>query len=169
MTIFERVRSLFVDHKDGLQRFAYTKLKNWDDAEEIVQDAFQNYLRISDDEQVENPKAFLYKTAHNLALNHLRKSGYRNSHLASLDADDSTVSLEQEVVSQQDVESVQKHLNALPEITRRIFLCQRIQGMTYPDIARKFELSEHQVQKHMMKALNYLRKHIDRKDTTSFS
>lgn len=162
MAFYEAVKSLFLRHSDGMHRFVYRKLGDWDDAEEIVQDAFQNYLNIDSAESVENPKAFLYKTAHNLALNHLRKSGYRNAHLASLEAEEESTSLEREVISQRDVQSVQESINALPEITRRVFLANRIDGQTYPQISSEFELSISQVQKHMIKALNYLRKKLDR-------
>lgn len=162
MKLSDAVKSLFLDYSDGLNRFVYRKLGNIDDAEEIVQDTFHNYLRIDKAEQIENPQAFLYKTAHNLALNHLRKSGYRNEHLASLDINDSTLPLEREVFSQRDVDELQKRLHRLPEITRKIFLRNRMDGLTYPEISEEYNISISRVQKHMIKALKYLRTHLDR-------
>jgi RNA polymerase sigma-70 factor (ECF subfamily) len=162
MKFSEAVKSLFVTYSDGLNRFVYQKLGNIDDAQEIVQDTFHNYLRIEDQEDIENPQAFLYKTAHNLALNHIRKSGYRAAHLQTLDDGAQSVSLEREVFSQRDVENLQEHLNKLPELTRKIFLSNRMDGKTYPEISQDFAISLGSVQKHMVKALNYLRRHLDR-------
>lgn len=165
MAFSDIVKSLFVNYNDGLQRFVYQKLGNAADAEEIVQDTFHNYLRIEDSEKIENPQAFLYKTAHNLALNHIRKASYRDSHLKSLDPNEQSVALEREVISQNDVEHLQARLEKLPELTRKIFLKNRLEGKTYPQICDEFNLSIGSVQKHMIKALNYLRKHLQHTDT----
>lgn len=162
MKFSEIVKSLFVRHGDGLHRFVYQKLGNMDDAAEIVQDTFHNYLRIEDSEEIENPQAFLYKTAHNLALNHLRKNGYRHAHLQTLEAEPGSLPLEREIFSQRDVDHLQERLHLLPEKTRNIFLRNRLDGKTYPEISTEFNISLSTVQKHMIKALTYLRKHLDR-------
>lgn len=162
MKFAETVKSLFVSYSDGLHRFVYQKLGNTDDAAEIVQDTFYNYLRMDDTEEIENPQAFLYKTAHNLALNHIRKNGYRQSHLNTLDADPQTLPLEREIFAQRDIDMLQRRLRQLPETTQRIFLLNRIDGKTYPEISEQCNLSISSVQKHMIKALTYLRKNLDR-------
>lgn len=162
MKFSEVVKSLFVDYSDGLHRFVYKKLGDRDDADEIVQDTFHNYLRLESQEEIENPQAFLYKTAHNLALNHLRKNGHRNAYLATLASDCGTLPLEREVFSQRDVDELQKRLYRLPNLTRDIFLSNRIDGKTYPEIGTQYGISISSVQKHMIKALKYLRKHLDR-------
>ena len=162
MKFSEIVKSLFIRNRDGLSRFVYSKVGNVEDAQEIVQDTFHNFLRMESSEEVENPQAFLYKTAHNLALNHLRKSSYREAHLNSLDSDPQTVSLERQVISQKDVDQLQLRINKLPELTQKIFLSNRMEGKSYPQISEEFGMSIGSVQKHMSKALNYLRKHLDR-------
>jgi len=162
MKVTETVKNLFLSYRDSLHRFVYQKLGNSEDAEEIVQDAFHNYLKIEEKEKVENPQAFLYKTAHNLALNHIRKNGYRKAHLETTEADPKTLTLEAEVVSQVEVEMLQNKLNQLPEQTQKIFLANRIEGKTYPEIGLEYGISVSKVQKHISKALNFLRLHLER-------
>lgn len=162
MKFSENVKSLFTKHNDELYRYIHKKFGNSADAEEIVQDAFCSYLKIGNSEKIDNPRAFLYKTANNLALNHIRKSGYRNAHLNTLDKTESSIPLEREVFAKSDVESLQANLNELPELTRMIFLMNRMDGKSYPEIGRELEVSLSQVQKHMIAALKFLRKNLDR-------
>ncbi len=162
MKLSEIVRSLFVKHNDELHRYVSKKLNCPNDAEEVVQEVFYNYMRMDDAENVENPRAFLYKTANNLALNHIRKSSYRSAHLNTLDRDRQTPTLEAEVFSQKDIDTLQASLNELPELTKVIFLMNRIEAKTYAEIAKEVNTSVSSIQKHMMAALKYLRKNLER-------
>lgn len=47
-------------------------------------------------------------------------------------------------------------LGKLPERTREIFLLQRIEGLTYRDIAATLDVSKGTVDKHMAKAMMFL-------------
>jgi RNA polymerase sigma-70 factor (ECF subfamily) len=51
---------------------------------------------------------------------------------------------------------VMRALNELPERTREIFVLQRLEQMTYPQIAEALAISVSTVEKHMIKALAYL-------------
>ncbi len=161
MNITLMVQRLFNQYRPELKRSVQSTLGNADDAEDIVQDAFHNLIRMESLEKVENPRAFLHKTATNLALNHLRKNRYRQSHIESLDPEEQSPTLEREVFAIDDVEKLQKRIHSLPELTREVFLLNRMSGLSYTEIGKQLNLSNSQVQKHISKALSFLRKFLD--------
>ncbi len=155
------VKSLFVNHNDELQKFVARKLGNTEDAEEIVQDTFHNFMRLENLDDIENPRAFLYKTANNLALNRLRKNKNHKSYTENIELNEESLSLEREIISQQDAELLYRHIEELPQKTKQIFLMNRIEAMSYPEIAEALGISVSGVSKHMMKALKYIRENLD--------
>ena len=64
------LEALFENEECGLVRFACSFVKRRDIAEELVQEAFLRVHRHWDD--VENPRAWIYRATRNLALSHIR-------------------------------------------------------------------------------------------------
>lgn len=154
----ERVKLLFTSHYDELCSFIARKLGQSADAEEIAQDTFHNFLKLDDSAHIENPRAFLYKTANNLALNRIRKYGRHEAYVQTVHEDDNhTPTVEREVFAQRDIDLLEKQLNKLPTLTKDIFLMNRMDSMSYSEISKELNISDSSVQKHMMKALKFLR------------
>lgn len=134
------------------------------DAEDIVQEAFHNILRADNLEALDNPKAYLYKTATNLALNRLRK--YRQNPPVSCaddphwQAEPDEISPERQVLAQQDLARLSAALNTLPEKYRRTFLLSRMHNKTYKEISEQLNIAESTVEKHIIKVLKCLRDHL---------
>jgi RNA polymerase sigma-70 factor (ECF subfamily) len=64
------LRALFDSEESALLRFAYGIVGQRETAEDLVQEAF---LRLHEHwQEVQNPKAWLYRSIRNMALNHLR-------------------------------------------------------------------------------------------------
>lgn len=65
------LEQLYQDEESALLRFAYGIVHRREVAEELVQDGFIQLFRHAD--EVENPRAWMYRAVRNLALNYLRK------------------------------------------------------------------------------------------------
>ena len=66
----DSIESLFAVHEMGLLAYAQSLVKDHEAAQDMVQEAF---LKLhAEFEEVRQPQAWLYRTVHNLALNHLR-------------------------------------------------------------------------------------------------
>lgn len=151
--------SLFVSHQSDLRRLIIHRFKKTQhDAEDIVQDAFHNILRAENIETLENPKAYLYQAAANLALNRIRKQQHHNRYVASQDTD-ATYDLcpERSVFADRDLARVEQSLAQLPAKYRRTFLLSRIHEKSYKEISELLDISESTVEKHIIKTLKYLR------------
>lgn len=71
---YPQLEKAYEEHADALFRFCTLKVRSREKAVDIVQDTYVKTLRyIQGGKQVENIKAFLYKTANNLIIDHYRK------------------------------------------------------------------------------------------------
>jgi RNA polymerase sigma factor (sigma-70 family) len=66
----ESLEALFVAYEGPLLRYAYRLVQDRDISQEIVQETFMRLHANID--QVEKPRPWLYRTVHNLAVNHHR-------------------------------------------------------------------------------------------------
>src|SRR6266705_5541014 len=66
----DSIESLYAAHESGLLAYAQSLVKQNETAQDIVQEAFMRLHAEFD--TVRQPQAWLYRTVHNLALNHLR-------------------------------------------------------------------------------------------------
>ena len=151
------VRTLFVSHNKELKRFVERKLRDVDDAEDVVQETFQNFIRSEHNEGIENARAYLYRTANNLALNRIRKNKNHAHYIALIEGQDTlSPSLESEYSAFRDVRSVSEKIDKLPPKTQDIFLRSRIQGKKYPEISKELGVSVSTVKKHIVLAMEFL-------------
>lgn len=145
-----------------LLRFFGRKV-GWDAAPDLVQDAFTRVLRSGPFERLDNPQAYLTRTARNLLIERARRRMREQSVIFPLDEGrDAPVRPEQTwQIEATDLRRVYRQaLRAMPRRTRRIFLMHRLRHMTYAEIAEQFEISNQGVEYHMMRALAGCRKAV---------
>ncbi len=68
--IFEKT---YADNVDGLFRFVFYRVSDHEQAKDIVGDAYLHFWQVLQKEQVENPKALLYRIARNLVIDWYKK------------------------------------------------------------------------------------------------
>lgn len=61
---------IFLDHQPLLHRMAYNMVGSWKDAEDLVQDTFEKWLKV-DHDKIKNIKAYLIQTLKNICINFL--------------------------------------------------------------------------------------------------
>jgi len=86
------MEALFLQEEGALLRFAFGIVRRREVAEELVQDGFIQLIR--HEEELENPRAWLYRAVRNLSLNYLRK--HRREMLRQMSEGDEVVSDEEE-------------------------------------------------------------------------
>ncbi len=151
--------SLFETHQSELMRLIAVRFrKTHQDAEDIIQDAFHNILHVENIESIENPKAYLYQAAANLALNRIRKQQSHHRYVAAADEEETyDLCPERFVSARRDLDRLEKALANLPEKYRRTFLLSRMQGKSYREISEHLGIPESTVEKHIIKTLKHLR------------
>lgn len=140
-------------------------------SEDIVQDAYLRLLeryRKSDD--LLHPDHFtglLYRTARNLAIDHLRNAQVRESYARSMEEqtpEEVTFSTERLVVGAEQLASLAAALQGQPRRAREVFFLNRIERLSYRQIAEHLNISVSLVEKEIMRALRVCRRWREQQD-----
>jgi RNA polymerase sigma-70 factor (ECF subfamily) len=121
------------------------------DPEDVAQEAFMKFAAVDHREAIDNPRAYLFRTAHNVLVDEHRRLALRRANLKDTEAqpvgDDRTP--ERVLVGQERLEILAQSLRAMPAARRRSFLLNRLQGLSCAAIARMTGYSESAVKKHI--------------------
>lgn len=162
MDKYSFVKSMFLKYSSELTRFVAFKYGSSGDADDIIQDAFHNFLSAENPEKIDNPRAYLYKTANNLALNRIRKNQNHDKYVQSeIGNDESALSPERSALAQRELEELHKSVESLPFKCRQAFILSRVHSKTYPEIALELQVSVSSVEKYLITALKIVRESID--------
>ena len=156
----EFIGSLFEQQATPLYRFLLSRFRDHEDAAEIAQEAWLRLYRVEDPTRLDNPKAFLYQTAANLAIDRVRRakleSRYRERERL-LSGEGAEPSAERSVSAAQSLELIKQTLDELPVKCRQAFMMHRSRDMSYPEIARALGVSTSMVEKYIITALKHFR------------
>ncbi len=148
--------SLFIQHRQNLINMLFPLVGCYQTSEDITQEA---YVKVTDAFQqypIQSPRAFLFQTARNLALDHLRKEKVRNLYLER-NADETTLAQiaalspnpEAKLHIAQQVDLLLKMLAEQPQRRREMLILHKVHGWHYPKIAEHYGLSLSAVEKNV--------------------
>lgn len=154
------VRSLFSDYYSDLKRFVSSKFGSNDEADDIVQDAFKNILGKETLDDIQDPKAYLYRAANNLALNRLRQEKRHAAFQEKSYPLEQFPPPEQSVAAGIALEKIQSSIASLPEKPRRAFILSRVHNKTYTEISDELGVSVSAIEKYIIQTLRFLRNQV---------
>jgi RNA polymerase sigma-70 factor (ECF subfamily) len=119
------------------------------DVDDILQEACLRVLQARQKAAMQSPKAFLYATARNLALDRARRRNVvRFDALADADALsvlDEREGIPETIARNQELELLTAAIQALPDRCRRIFTLRKVYGLSQSEIAHRLGVSEHTI------------------------
>jgi RNA polymerase sigma-70 factor (family 1) len=160
-----KFRSIYDLYYESIRSFAYFKTGDVDLADDIVQEVFIKLWANLHSLKDETVKSLLYTIASNTIKNHFKHQkvvyNFQKQEPASESetADEADSALRQEELNRK----LQAALAEIPEKSRDVFLMNRIEGLTYADIAERLGLSVKAIEKRMSEALSILRSRISYK------
>jgi len=158
-------KSIFDEYYHPIKNFLYYKLGDVALAEDITQEVFMKAWEKKDQIVVETVKSYLYKIAGNLAINHFKsaKSNYEFELKPENPTPSSTEQPDYTMEKDEFAKQLESAIGSLTENQRVVFLMNRIDDLTYKEIAKRLDLSVKAVEKRMHNALEALRQMIDHK------
>lgn len=154
-----KIEDLFHQYRDELIRRLTRLVRCEETAADLVQETYLRLIRLIDSQRVLYPRALLFRTATNLAIDYLRRGKFERHVCDSLDAAmevaSADPSVEQALFSKQRLQILLRVIDALPPRTREAFLLHRVHDYSYPEIAIRLGISESAVEKLMMRALSH--------------
>jgi len=143
-----------------LRNFLYAKYKHEERASDMVQEAFLTLWKNCSKVMPNMAKAYVFKVAQNQMLKLIDKDKTKEKHIAFIHRDRHNENPEFQLEFTEFDQRVQAAINDLTEAQREVFLMNRIEKMTYAEIAALLEISQKAVEKRMSKALVSLREKI---------
>ncbi|WDI33236.1 RNA polymerase sigma factor [Hyphococcus flavus] len=161
------IESAMRQNQQLLIQWLTKKIGDNEAARDVAQAVFMRVWAYSEKTDIENPRALIFKTANNLAINELKqRSRFFSRHVSSNDKDgaepldqvaNTAPSPEKQASLKQDVEIIMAAISSLPERSRKAFMLNRFDGLSYREIADQLDVSESSVEKYMIEALKRLR------------
>ena len=138
----------------------------YDDADEIVQEAFARLEFYAQSHKVQNQEAFLMQVAININHDQAKRRARGPFSPTSLEIPldtiaDLTPQPDEIVHARERLRRAKAGLDRLEDMTRRCLLAHRLDGMTYAEIAAREGLPISTVEKRVARALVFLSKWMD--------
>jgi RNA polymerase sigma-70 factor (ECF subfamily) len=153
--------------------FMYRMAHNQAVAEELAQEVFLRVYRSRANYQADAKfTTWLYRIATNLAANHARDTRAERTAAtvnldepdeesgATPDVADARPTIEQEILREERLAAIRKHVTALPERQRLAVVMHKYQGMDYKQIGDVLKLSESATKSLLFRAYERLRERL---------
>lgn len=152
---------IFLDLYYPVRNFIYYKTGDMQAAEDIAQDTFLKLWEKRETVKKDTVKPLLYTIANNLFLNTV-EHGKVNLKFVSESSDQGYSSSPDFELEMKEFDGkLQDAISGLDEKNRTVFLMNRIEDMTYTDIAHNLGLSVKAVEKRMSKAIAHLKTKLE--------
>lgn len=156
------IAELMQRHRDELLRFLSKRVNCSDVALDIFQDTFIRYAGYRNKGSVDNPRAFIFKIAANLATDYLRSRSRQLKHVTGQDVlpeafEDAKPSLERTVISEQQLEHVIEALSELPPKCRTVFILLKFKHYSYAQVEQQLGISQTMILRYLNRALTHCR------------
>jgi RNA polymerase sigma-70 factor (ECF subfamily) len=137
-------------HEPMLRAWLRSRFPRGFDIDDVVQEAYLRVLQARDSMRLQSPKAFLFATARNLALNRLRHQWVeRVDPLTETEVEsvmDDGHDIPEALARAQELELLTKAIQSLPTRCRQVLTLRKIYGMAQKDVALELGISEHTVE-----------------------
>jgi RNA polymerase sigma-70 factor (ECF subfamily) len=147
-------------HEPALRAYLSKRFPALPDHDDLVQETYARLLRIDDPARLAHPKAFLFTTARNAAIDLFRR---RNVHphesltdtegLIALPLLDTPPTVVETMERRQRRETLTEALRALPERCREVMLLRYLDGCSGKEISERLDISLGTVKGLMLKGV----------------
>ncbi len=144
-------------HEPALRAFLSRRFSSLPDHDDLVQETYARLLRVSDPQRLGHVRAFLFTTARNVAIDHVRRT--RRTPVDPINDNTEFALLEPAPGAAEAIDDAQRHeamlvaLGMLPERCREVMLLRYVDGLTAQEIAAHLGLAAATVRVHLMKGV----------------
>jgi RNA polymerase sigma factor (sigma-70 family) len=139
-----------------LRRLLRSRGASTDDVDDLIQDAFLRLQIYCREHEVHKPEAFLVRTVLNLATDR-RRSRVHTQHatdaIKALQLVCSSPPADDVLAAQERLQRMKSALDRMSPRRREVFVLNRIEGYSFPQIARQLGITLSAVEKHAAKAV----------------
>lgn len=153
-------RAVFITHRQELVAWLTYRVRDAQLAQDLVQELFVQFVENPTANLVQDGRAYLFRMARNLLVDIARQSASRpmtamtDNEMASIEA--TSPGPEQTLAGRQQLRHLADVLAELPALTQKIFVLNRVDELSYQQVADQLDISTSSVQKHLARALAHV-------------
>ncbi len=151
------VAAHFADYRRDILGFLRSRVRNPEQAEDLLQQVFLRLMQRSDWSEIQNPEAYLRTTARHVLADFYRSQGARDQGIVlefqEFRHADETWSPDNSLQSGEFFDRLASVLESLSPKVQKAFVLSRVYGYTYSEIGRALSISPRTVEKHVAKGL----------------
>jgi RNA polymerase sigma factor (sigma-70 family) len=151
-------------HRNSLYYFILRRVRDPWISEDLVQETLARLLAYMRAQTVTDARALGFQIATNLVRDHFRTLNRSRTEPLSEDLVSETPPHEQTNIQQQRIDAFSAALAAMPPLRREVFVRRRLHGQSYAEIGSALNMSPGAVEKHVVRALEWLHQQIARHD-----
>jgi RNA polymerase sigma factor (sigma-70 family) len=157
------VERLFREHNEALIRFLRGRVGSHNEALEVAQEAYVRLLSLDQPGAVSYLRAFLFKTAANIAIDRRRRHQNYDKVAARQLFTELTENRtpERQLSGEQTLRHLGILIEAMPAKCRESFVMNQIQGLDAATIATHLGITDSMVRKYVVRALLHCRHYMD--------
>ncbi|MGM9767339.1 MAG: RNA polymerase sigma-70 factor [Candidatus Cryptobacteroides sp.] len=159
---------LFLRFKDKYIAIACSFTRDRAAAEDIVTESFTAFWNARDHIELKSsPEAYILQTVRNRSLNYMRDKAVRLRVEGSIREETADgIEMEANVLSEENTDILfgneiatifRDFIATMPELTRNIFMASRFEGLTYNEIAARYNITPRKVKRDIQKVLEKMR------------
>jgi RNA polymerase sigma-70 factor (ECF subfamily) len=154
-------------HEGALRSWLRGKFPTLSDPENLVQESLARVWQAHETQEIGSPKALLFTTARNLALDQLRRRQVVGidaiAEIADLPVFEDAPTAADTAAHNQELEILTQAIQSLPDRCRQVLTLRKIYGLSQKEIAAQLGITEHTVEAQvgigMRKCAEFLARH----------
>lgn len=163
----EEFEALFKTYFNPLCNFAYKYLKDWEDAREVVQETFTKVWSNRQNINVHTSiQSYLYQATKNSVIDFVRKSQKKTKNEADIiRAKEDALSNDKDGLGSLMIkQAILQAMDKLKPKNKEIFRLNKLEGLTYREIASHLDISERSVEDNISRALKILKEELEKNE-----
>lgn len=137
-------------HREALRGWLHARFPALDDVDNVVQETMTRVWQARSQGPVRSPRAMLYATAHNFAVDQLRRQRVvpmeALAEKVELSVFEESPTPADRAARNQELELLTAAIQSLPEKCRQVLTLRKIYGLSQKEIASQLGISEHTVE-----------------------
>lgn len=155
---------IFDSYYERIKNYIFYRCGNVELAEDLTQEVFIKIWQIRNKIIKSTVNSLLYSIASNLFINDYNRKKVKLNFINTTLHENSNIESPEYLIELKEFDNLlQNAINDMPEKSQVVFLMNRIDNLTYNEIANSLKLSVKAVEKRMSKALTYMEEKVGKR------
>jgi RNA polymerase sigma factor (sigma-70 family) len=137
-----------------------------EESEEVIQEVYLKLFLVTKTQKLDNPVAYVYRLARNLAISRLRSQTVACRYIfdvsEQLDSVQPCNDPQAFCTEEEDKSLLLDAINTLPPICRQVFVLRKLHGQSHKEIAEDLGISIKTVENHIYKGMQHCHHYLTR-------